>query len=202
MPYFNIVAETNQNTVVTEYEPVRARADSYQSEAALEQEFIRLLGEQGYQYLPIHNEADLIRNLRERLEELNKYSFTDSEWDRFLKESLANPNDHIVEKTRKIQEDNVQVLKRDTGETKNITIIDRKNCRAQAPGRRYPRGLQPDRALSAGLLLGGQRPVRICPDLRYLERHQYQVLFQQHAAQRHPGRRKPEYQEGEDQQQL
>ena len=46
MPYFNIVAETNQNTVVTEYEPVRARADSYQSEAALEQEFIRLLGEQ------------------------------------------------------------------------------------------------------------------------------------------------------------
>ena len=86
MPYFNIVAETNQNTVVTEYEPVRARADSYQSEAALEQEFIRLLGEQGYQYLPIHNEADLIRNLRERLEELNKYSFTDSEWDRFLKE--------------------------------------------------------------------------------------------------------------------
>ena len=112
MPYFNIVAETNQNTVVTEYEPVRARADSYQSEAALEQEFIRLLGEQGYQYLPIHNEADLIRNLRERLEELNKYSFTDSEWDRFLKESLANPNDHIVEKTRKIQEDNVQVLKR------------------------------------------------------------------------------------------
>ena len=127
MPYFNIVAETNQNTVVTEYEPVRARADSYQSEAALEQEFIRLLGEQGYQYLPIHNEADLIRNLRERLEELNKYSFTDSEWDRFLKESLANPNDHIVEKTRKIQEDNVQVLKRDSGETKNITIIDRKN---------------------------------------------------------------------------
>ena len=45
MPYFNIVAETSQNTVVTEYEPVRARADSYQSEAALEQEFIRLLGE-------------------------------------------------------------------------------------------------------------------------------------------------------------
>ena len=86
MPYFNIVAETNQNTVVTEYEPVRARADSYQSEAALEQEFIRLLSEQGYQYLPIHNEADLIYNLRERLEELNKYSFTDSEWDRFLKE--------------------------------------------------------------------------------------------------------------------
>ena len=38
MPYFNIVAETNENTVVTEYEPVKVRADQYQSEAALEKE--------------------------------------------------------------------------------------------------------------------------------------------------------------------
>ena len=42
MPYFNIVAETSKSTVVTEYEPVKTRADSYQSEAALEKEFIRL----------------------------------------------------------------------------------------------------------------------------------------------------------------
>ena len=34
MPYFNIVAETSENTVVTEYEPVKKRSDSYQSEAA------------------------------------------------------------------------------------------------------------------------------------------------------------------------
>ena len=33
MPYFNIVAQTTENTVVTEYEPVKARSDSYQSEA-------------------------------------------------------------------------------------------------------------------------------------------------------------------------
>ena len=50
MPYFNIVAETSENTVVTEYEPVKKRSDSYQSEAALEQEFIRMLCEQGYEY--------------------------------------------------------------------------------------------------------------------------------------------------------
>ena len=127
MPYFNIVAETNQNTVVTEYEPVKSRSDSYESEAALEKEFIRLLGEQGYTYLPIHTEADLIANLRERLEELNKYKFTDTEWDRFFSGCIANPNDHIVEKTAKIQEDFVQVLKRDDNMTKNITLIDRKN---------------------------------------------------------------------------
>ena len=127
MPYFNIVAQTNENTVVTEYEPVIARSDSYESEAALEKEFIRLLGEQGYTYLPIHSEEELIANLRERLEELNKYQFTDTEWERFFKNCIANPNEHIVEKTAKIQEDFVQILKRDDSLTKNITLIDRKN---------------------------------------------------------------------------
>ena len=127
MPYFNIVAQTSENTVVTEYEPVRARSDSYQSEVELEQEFIRMLCEQGYEYLPIHTEADLVANLRRKLETLNRYQFTDSEWERFFKDNLANPNEHIMEKTRKIQEDYVQVLKRDYGTTKNITLIDKKN---------------------------------------------------------------------------
>ena len=79
MPYFNIVAETSENTVVTEYEPVKKRSDSYQSEAALEQEFIRMLCEQGYEYLPIHTESDLVSNLRRQLEELNHYTFSDTE---------------------------------------------------------------------------------------------------------------------------
>lgn len=127
MPYFNIVAATNENTVVTEYEPVKSRSDSYQSEVELEKEFIRLLCEQGYTYLPIHTEKDLIANLRERLEELNNYKFSDSEWDRFFNEAIANPNDKIEDKTRKIQEDFVQVLKRDDALTKNILLIDRKN---------------------------------------------------------------------------
>ena len=127
MSYFNIVAETNQNTVVTEYEPVKTRSDSYESEAALEKEFIRLLSEQGYTYLPIHTEAELVVNLRERLEELNKYKFSNTEWERFFSSCIANPNDHIVEKTTKIQEDFVQVLKCDDNRIKNITLIDHKN---------------------------------------------------------------------------
>ncbi len=127
MPFFNIVAATNENTVVTEYEPVKARSDSYQSEAELEKEFIRMLTEQGYTYLNIHSEEDLIRNLRECMEELNDYKFSDDEWSRFFSDALANPNEDIADKTRKIQEDNVQVLKRDDGSSKNITIIDRKN---------------------------------------------------------------------------
>ena len=126
MPFFNIVAATNENTVVTEYEPVKARSDSYQSEAELEKEFIRLLCEQGYEYLPIHTEEDLIQNLRARLEELNDYHFSDTEWERFFSESIANKNEGIVEKTRKIQEDSVQVLKRDDAMSKNIMLIDKK----------------------------------------------------------------------------
>ena len=127
MPYFNIVAETSENTVVTEYEPVKKRSDSYQSEAELEQEFIRMLCEQGYEYLSIHTENDLILNLRNKLEELNDYHFSDTEWQQFFKDNIANPNEHIVEKTRKIQEDNVQVLIRDNGSTKNIMLIDKTN---------------------------------------------------------------------------
>ena len=127
MPYFNIVAQTTENTVVTEYEPVKARSDSYQSEYELEKEFIRMLTEQGYEYLPIHSEGELIANLRHRLEILNDYAFTDSEWKRFFTDAIANPNEHIPEKTRKIQEDYVQVLKRDDGSSKNITLIDKKN---------------------------------------------------------------------------
>lgn len=127
MPYFNIVAQTNENTVVTEYEPVKVRSDSYQSEADLEKDFIRILCEQGYEYLPIHKEEELIANLRQKMELLNNYQFSDDEWSRFFSEAVANPNEHIVEKTRKIQEDFVQVLKRDDGSSKNIKLIDKHN---------------------------------------------------------------------------
>ena len=126
MHTYNIIASTTENTVVTAYEPVKNRSDSYQSEAALEQEFIRQLTQQGYDYLNIHQESDLIANLRRQLETLNNYQFTDSEWQRFFSDSIANPNDHILEKTRKIQEDFVQVLRRDDGTTKNISLIDKK----------------------------------------------------------------------------
>lgn len=127
MPYFNIVAETTESTVITEYEPVPRRSDSYQSEAELEKEFIRLLIEQGYTYLNIHKEADLIVNLRERLEELNNIKFTDSEWEQFFTTAIANPNDKIEDKTQTIQEDYVKVLKREDGTSKNIRLIDKKN---------------------------------------------------------------------------
>ena len=127
MPYFNIVAETTENTVVTSYKSEGKHADSYQSEAQLEAEFIRLLGELGYERLHIHREEDLVKNLREQLEKLNDYVFSDSEWKQFFDNCISNKNDGIVEKTRRVQEDYVQVLRRDNGTSKNIKLIDKSN---------------------------------------------------------------------------
>ncbi len=127
MSYFNIVAQTTENTVVTEYESLKNRSDSYQSEYELEQEFICMLKEQGYEYIKIHKESDLIENLRKQIEKLNNYTFSHKEWNSFFTGCIANKNDGIVEKTRKIQEDNIQVLKRDDGTSKNIILIDKKN---------------------------------------------------------------------------
>ena len=127
MAYFNIVAQSSESTVVTEYKPQTKRSEAYQSETELEREFIRLLQELGYEYLPIHKVKDLVDNLRLQLEAVNGYRFSDGEWGRFFSEVLANPKSGIVEKTRLIQEDFVQVLRRDDGSSKNITLFDKKN---------------------------------------------------------------------------
>ena len=127
MSQYNIIAESTDYTVVSEYEHTVHTSDAYQSEADLEREFIHLLEEQGYEYLPIHTEADLVSNLRTQLEKLNSYHFTDNEWETFLSTSIANKNDDIVAKTAKIQEDYIQVLKRDSGESQNIYLIDKSN---------------------------------------------------------------------------
>ncbi|WP_293651692.1 type I restriction endonuclease subunit R [uncultured Campylobacter sp.] len=127
MNQYNIVMEMTNATVVAEYEPLKKKSDSYQSEAALENEFIKMLSEQGYEYLKINDSKGLISNLRAQLEILNDYKFSDNEWDRFYKNSIANNNDGIVQKTKKIQEDHIQVLKKDDGTSRNIYLIDKKN---------------------------------------------------------------------------
>ncbi len=124
---YNIILSAKESTVVAEYEPQTQRSDAYQSEAALEAAFIKMLCEQGYEYVTIHDEAALIANLRQQLETLNSYRFTDKEWDSFFKSKIANANESIADKTRKIQEDFVQNLTREDGSTMNISLIDKKN---------------------------------------------------------------------------
>lgn len=127
MSFYNIVAQSNESTVVTEYKSDKVRSDAYQSEAELEKKFIEMLQQQSYEYLPIKSEKDLILNLRAKLEELNKLKFTDKEWGRLFVEQLANANEGIIEKTSKIQEQSRIAFKMDDGSTKNITLIDKEN---------------------------------------------------------------------------
>lgn len=127
MSSFNMVAQCPESTVVAEYSPAEVRSDFYQSEADLEKAFIKQLCSQGYEYADIHDEKGLVANLRRQLELLNNYSFSDKEWKQFFTQYLANANEGIEEKTRRIQEESVLNLTRDDGTTKNITLLDKKN---------------------------------------------------------------------------
>ena len=122
---YKLVVENKESTVVSEYKPEnnQLREPSYQSEAQLEQAFIKQLQSQAYEYLKISTEEDLILNLRKQLEKINDYQFTDNEWERFFKTELANPKQSIQEKTETIQEDYIKILTKDDGTAKNIYLI-------------------------------------------------------------------------------
>ncbi|MBF1214686.1 MAG: type I restriction endonuclease subunit R, partial [Fusobacterium periodonticum] len=124
---YNMLISTLESTVVTEYIREDIPAYSYQSEADLEREFIKNLQNQGYEYLSIHNEKELIANLKDKLERLNNIIFSEKEWERFFREKIANKNDSIVEKTRTIQEDYIKSFTRDDGSLINISLINKKN---------------------------------------------------------------------------
>ena len=124
---YNMLISTLESTVVTEYVKEDIPVYSYQSEADLEREFIKNLQNQGYEYLNIHNEEELIINLKNKLEKLNNIIFSEKEWERFFKEKIANKNESIIEKTRTIQEDYIKSFTRDNGTLINISLIDKKN---------------------------------------------------------------------------
>lgn len=123
----NLVAQNSQSTVVAEFTPSPRKAEHYQSEDALEKEFIKQLQSQAYEHLTIHQEDDLVHNLRKQLEKLNQYEFTDAEWKYFFEKEIANTSAWIEEKTTTIQEDYIKILKRDNGEEKNIYLLDKAN---------------------------------------------------------------------------
>jgi type I restriction enzyme R subunit len=127
VPRYEVIAVSDESTVVAEFVSEPAAATAYQSEADLEAELIELLQGQAYEYLPITLASDLEANLRAQLAALNDVEFSDEEWRRLFEEKIAGRNDGIVEKTARIQTDHVQVLKRDDGTSKNIKLIDKAN---------------------------------------------------------------------------
>ena len=125
------IVVSDESTVVGLYEPTYESDGSYQSEAELEESFVKQLQGQGYERLQVHDINGLRDNLRARLEALNEYRFSDSEWKRFYDQCIVayppgEPNP-VIAKARRIQEDYVQVLTRDDGTKKNIRLIDKVN---------------------------------------------------------------------------
>lgn len=124
---FNIVIQQSNLTVMTRYEEHPKDAMRYQSEAALEESFIRQLVAQGYERLNIDNEQGLMDNLRVQLEKLNSIRLSDAEWKRLFTQEIANENLNIEDKTERIQRDPIVNILLDNGETKNIRLIDKRD---------------------------------------------------------------------------
>lgn len=124
---YQLVSENPESTVVAEFEAGYRSAAQYQSEAEMEDDFIKQLTRQAYDYLPIKTEQELIDNLRTQIECLNFIKFSDDEWNKFFSEHLGNPQQGIVEKTKTIQEDHIKAWTRPDGSKVNIYLIDKDN---------------------------------------------------------------------------
>ena len=97
---YDILYETDYETVVAKYEDKRTGNKSYQSEKELEIELIENLKKLGYEYINIKNEKELIDNFKNQLERLNNYKFENDEWNIFFQRTLTyniKPFTHIKE---------------------------------------------------------------------------------------------------------
>ena len=121
------IAEMTNGIILANYEKILQVQETYQTEAELEESMIKNLVLQGYEKFNGKTSDDLYKNLKIQIEKLNKVTFTDEEWKRFLTEYLDLPNDGMIEKTRKIQENHIYDFIFDDGHLKNIKIIDKKN---------------------------------------------------------------------------
>ena len=131
MTQYNTIAELQNFIILDKYDNdsmLREQPCGYQSEADLEKEFIEDLRCQGYEYMPtINNPKALLSNVRVQLQTLNNIVFTDSEWQRFIDEYLDKPGEHIVDKTRKVQDNYIYDFLFDDGHIQNIYLVDKKH---------------------------------------------------------------------------
>ena len=118
------IAEMTNGIILANYKKDdRIQEAGFQTETQLENDMIKNLVSQGYEKLEATSNEDLYKNLKVQIERLNKVTFTQEEWRRFLVEYLDAPNDGMTEKTRKIQENHIYDFIFDNGHLKNIKII-------------------------------------------------------------------------------
>lgn len=130
MTQYKTIAESNNFIVLdkyTKYSEVNEPPAVYQTEAALEKEFIQDLINQGYENPNLNTIEAMMANVRVQLQALNNMEFSDSEWARFVEEYLDKPSDNLVEKTRKIHENYIYDFVFDDGHIQNIYLVDKKN---------------------------------------------------------------------------
>ena len=131
MSTYNLIAETNNFIVLdnfTKYYDIYDAPAGYQTEAALEREFIRDLVNQGYDNpTNLDTPEAMLANIRVQLQTLNDMTFSDAEWMRFVVEYLDKPGDSLVEKTRKIHDNYIYDFVFDDGHIQNIYLVDKKN---------------------------------------------------------------------------
>ncbi|HEM4072573.1 TPA: type I restriction endonuclease subunit R [Streptococcus suis] len=121
------IIESNNFIVLDKYVK-SVQPGHYQTEADLEKELIADLQQQGYEYLNYLTTPEaLLGNLRTQMETLNRVSFTDAEWQRFLDEYLNKPSESLIDRTRKLHDDHVYDLIFDDGHIQNIYLWDKKN---------------------------------------------------------------------------
>src|SRR5690625_3397426 len=123
------IAESRDFIILDKYTRIEQPSGGYQSEHELEQELIKDLQSQGYEYRPeITTHEALIGNVREQIERLNNYQFSKDEWERFQLEYLNRPSDRATECSHKIHNGGaVHDFRLDDGSLKNIYLLD-KNC--------------------------------------------------------------------------
>ncbi|MDG6897385.1 DEAD/DEAH box helicase [Actinobacillus delphinicola] len=122
------IAESNNFIVLDKYDRIAQANNGYQSEAALEQEFIEDLVRQGYRYRKdLNSQEKLLANVRQHLERLNQVRFTDAEWQRFVEEYLDKASENLVDKARKVHQDYIYDFVFDDGDIKNIYLFDKKD---------------------------------------------------------------------------
>ena len=120
------IAESNNFIVLDKYTKSWQINEAYQSEYALEAEFITDLQNQGYEYLPDLNTPDkMLANVRVQLQALNHVQLSDSEWQRFVEAYLDKPSDNSTDKTRKIHNDYIHDFVFDDGHIQNIYLLDK-----------------------------------------------------------------------------
>lgn len=129
MTQYNTIAESNNFIVLDKYikhSEAQEAAAVYQTEAALEREFIQDLINQGYEN-PTHITSieAMLANVRVQLQMLNSMVFTDGEWARFVAEYLDKPSDSLVDKTRKLHDDYIYDFVFDDGRIQNIYLVDK-----------------------------------------------------------------------------